>query len=945
MPYTAAQLTTYYTNVNGIAPDAATAQFFTAYAQQNAAGTLSDAATLAQALASGQTRNGIDVSVETYSYFTGTTPSAAGIAFLDTNTAANPNNLNSAYYAQFNTENRYYNFAINLALTGAGAAAFATNYGSLTPTQYISLAYEQIIGSVNVGSAAAAAALAFLSSPSELANFSALTTSRTGLAASTVAGSQFDLAQKAVIAGFLLEESNKSDVGTYAKAMDQFVAAVAAGTAIYGTNLVTTYSTGGAGFNTGVGNGGTGVANAQVTLLTGGDTITTGSNTTFNGLVGTPNTIAGGTTISAADSLQPSGTGNTLSVTYQSVVNDPVNGALVSGIQTLNARSAGAGAQIFNVSTLPGLTSANSNQSIDAVTFTNLGATAAVGLIGNGATLLGNLSFTYAAATTAPTINISGGVVSTAVAPANSNAPTVSNTAAGATAATINSTGAANALTNIVLATGNTVNTLQVNAATNLTMGPTGSVGITGLSPTATVTVSGAAANVGFGNTAFVAGQTINASGMTAGGVTINLLANDTFTGGAGNDSVTLASGTVLTNTVAGGAGTNTIGFTLGADLSAANPAKISGFTTLQVSDTLAGAPLAQTFDASLISGITVVNVAKSTGGAITVSNLIANPTVNITGTQTNQLNLQLANAGGGTDVLNANVTVGSSLILALGGTVTAGQIETLNLAGVASATFTAASAIGTVTLVDNALAPFTDPNTVKITGATPMGVSTSATALGHDVTIDGSAATASLTLNASASTGNFATNINGGTANDTISVASQSFTTVGQNVYGGGGGDTINLGQNGVLARTANGNVDTVKYAAATDSQLDFSGTTGASGTGTANTGKMDVVNNFVTGVDKIDLTLISAVNGVLGGGFANYSATDTSTNFNSVLATANFFTDSGATVRGIAEIHVGQDTYVIVNTAGGTTYNAADLVIKLAGASTIATSDFLHS
>ncbi|MEO6340915.1 MAG: hypothetical protein ABIO39_12795, partial [Caulobacteraceae bacterium] len=76
MPYTAAQLVTFYTNIHaGLAPSAANQALINAYAAQNNAGTLSDAATI-QAII--DTADGDSaVAIGAYQYFTGTAPSAA----------------------------------------------------------------------------------------------------------------------------------------------------------------------------------------------------------------------------------------------------------------------------------------------------------------------------------------------------------------------------------------------------------------------------------------------------------------------------------------------------------------------------------------------------------------------------------------------------------------------------------------------------------------------------------------------------------------------------------------------------------------------------------------------------------------------------------------------------------------------------------------------------
>ena len=56
-----------------------------------------------------------EVAVMTYGFLTDLTLGTSGIDYLVSPTGGNPNNLNSEYYAKFSLENRFINFAINLA--------------------------------------------------------------------------------------------------------------------------------------------------------------------------------------------------------------------------------------------------------------------------------------------------------------------------------------------------------------------------------------------------------------------------------------------------------------------------------------------------------------------------------------------------------------------------------------------------------------------------------------------------------------------------------------------------------------------------------------------------------------------------------------------------------------------------------------------------------------
>ena len=87
------------------------------------------------------------VATMSYQFFTGATPTPAGLDYLVSPTGGDSNNLNSPYYFDFSTTNRYINFAANLGKLGAGAAAFQAAYGSLSLADATSKAYAAIYGS------------------------------------------------------------------------------------------------------------------------------------------------------------------------------------------------------------------------------------------------------------------------------------------------------------------------------------------------------------------------------------------------------------------------------------------------------------------------------------------------------------------------------------------------------------------------------------------------------------------------------------------------------------------------------------------------------------------------------------------------------------------------------------------------------------------------------
>ncbi len=254
MPYTASQLAQFYNNLTfGNPPSAATTAVFNNAAAANASGAITDAQAFAAVnyMLPG-VRATVDVAVATYALFTGATPTMAGINYLINNPGTG---YNTSYYngvggsaaapgpGGFNTENRYYNAAMNLAGNpgAVGNAAFVQTYGSLSLAQTVSTAYNQIIGVSAVGSTAAAAAIASITSA--LPYFQALAATR------VVSGGSVDIATKAIILGYILEEGIKADVGVYAKALDGFNFALANGAGVYNTNLLTAFGAGGTNFN------------------------------------------------------------------------------------------------------------------------------------------------------------------------------------------------------------------------------------------------------------------------------------------------------------------------------------------------------------------------------------------------------------------------------------------------------------------------------------------------------------------------------------------------------------------------------------------------------------------------------------------------------------------------------------------------------------------------
>jgi len=398
--------------------------------------------------------------------------------------------------------------------------------------------------------------------------------------------------------------------------------------------------------------------------------------------------------------------------------------ANVSAVETFNVRNTVAQTATLDATTASGLTSFVADRSTGAVAVTGLTSAASAGVTGDGSVANGASSFGWGATVTAGIVNVSGGTTAGAV--------TTSGTLLATN--TVNSTGASNTIGALSLAAAAT--SLNINATTNLTTGAVTNSG--GGNALATITVTGAG-NVSLSSTALEAGvSTINASALT-GNLTVALgsLATQTVTGGAGNDVITTG-GVLTTGSVNAGAGTADV-LVVGANVAHVNTttlaAKYTNFETMRMSGTL---------DMALVSGITAVQVTN----ASTLTNLSATQaahiqirTNNADGTGDAQ-SFALASATGTSDALSltmgTGLTTSSATDLAA---LTVTGFEILNIATNAGPTSTAGAggALDRTTTV------------ASLTGSTLREVNLTGTA----VNIANIATTVPVTINGSALTGN----------------------------------------------------------------------------------------------------------------------------------------------------------------------------------------------
>lgn len=267
-----------------------------------------------------------------------------------------------------------------------------------------------------------------------------------------------------------------------------------------------------------------------------------------------------------------------------------------------------------------------SDRSTGNMTFNNVNTGAVIGVKGDGSTTNGSTTAAYVAGATAGVLAIDGGTTAGAIAV----------NGAGLTSLAINSTGAANVV-GAVSSTG-TPTAVTINAATGLTMT---SLAVASNAAAQSLTVSGAAANsaataTAAANAAVVIGTldtdfaTVDASGLTAGGISASLSAvTQTVTGGAGDDMI-LTNGQVLTtgSVNAGGGTGDRLVVTASADITATTGAKYTNFEVLQVQnnqsvdiDNIGGITSIVLNDTNAANNTTVTDLSAAQAGAITLLN------------------------------------------------------------------------------------------------------------------------------------------------------------------------------------------------------------------------------------------------------------------------------------------------------------------------------------
>jgi serralysin len=174
------------------------------------------------------------VAALSYQFFTGKTPTAAGMDYLVDPNGVNANTLNSAYYQSFDTVNRFINFSVNLGKNGEGASAFTATYGALSLFDATKKAYTAIFGLTPTDQKVHDLVDAQVT-------VGGVTMTRANYLAYYGQDGVNGQGTKAAMVGWLLAAAETEHVGVYAKSGDAFFADQVTHN-VYGVDLIGTYA-------------------------------------------------------------------------------------------------------------------------------------------------------------------------------------------------------------------------------------------------------------------------------------------------------------------------------------------------------------------------------------------------------------------------------------------------------------------------------------------------------------------------------------------------------------------------------------------------------------------------------------------------------------------------------------------------------------------------------
>jgi hypothetical protein len=665
------------------------------------------------------------------------------------------------------------------------------------------------------------------------------------------------------------------------------------------------------------------------TLTSAAETLTgTAKDDSF--LASASDTNSSTDTFNAGDTLDGSGGIDSLNLTVSGTNNNfNAAAASVSNIEIINTRAVltnTATTTTLQASNFSGATEFYADRASSAVVISVLETGQAGGIKGNGAVANGSLNLNYVNSATSGIINLSGGTTQ----------GSITQSGTGITSNTINSTGTEdNILSNISLS-GSANVALTINAEASLESG-----NITGFTGTeSSITLSGAAENIAatatqesiaavdIGSVEANTVKTIDASGLTNGGLGVVLSSNAAIqvTGGAGNDSI-MTGAVLTTGSVDASDGDADLLAVSSSAYLASNTlgAKYTNFEVLRVVDGVS-------VDLDNISGITSVEIIDAASNNTGFTNLSATQAGAIQVLAANgrmEASVKGAATNGQLDTVtmtfdNGNTTTKED-INGSGSTIISQDVETFNFVAIDHIEISNTQQMSNWTAIN-----FSGEGDIDLTTGSQSIIANS---------IFTSTTTGNATLDAQDSS-NFGINVTTGSGNDSIKMANNDLSDI---INTGAGDDVIYANGSGTTGSDGdNLSTDTITSGTGLD-------TIHLSLGGGANPTNIDFITDLDLGtitsaVDSlvfrdIGSSTTEVVIAISTADQANISAQgDLRTATDYVLN--NFATNDG----NVSMFAYGSDDYLIVNGDGGGTYSGSnDALIKVTGITgTLDSGDF---
>lgn len=494
---------------------------------------------------------------------------------------------------------------------------------------------------------------------------------------------------------------------------------------------------------------------------------------------------------------------------------------------------------------------------------------------------------------------------------------------------------------------------------------------LSGISSLTTVTASTSTAN-----NDLTLGVSVTSASTGSGDDSVEftgaLAADATVTLGGGDDTFTAAAANNATSSVDAGEGTDTLALTNATFADTAAEADVySNFETLEVGGGQGS------YELDLLA-LTDIKISSDVAAGVVLNDAAAGAEVTATATASTDLNITtgtveyvLEDASGTSDAVtvNLNAVDGDDDGTTTEGEVTLGEFIANDIEKVtvdsnaltvdadddstpsSDESTTADEYINTVSVLNG-----DSIKTLELTGNAQANVTVGSddglatTIVNTQITlVDASSNTAGVTVDMST----IDADANG--ANDDIAVNTTAVTFKGSDavdtytashngdiIQGNGGGDNITLSDNGTLTTATNAD-ETVRYAAASDSQLTLTDTNDDGAADTA-TGFDAIINFGNAGTDILELS--SALGLATGDARADIiqkgSFTAGIANLEDFIGDGADFFDTGLADRAVAFAHDGTDGYVFIDAnSDGNFTQADDMFIELTGVTTLAITD----